>query len=195
MIETYFEQCNTCENPNANKGKKIFFKALYLFLTTLGITLIIVVIALPIFPEDFTGVQVLIGVLLWLLMPISLFAGAYFVKKALNNINPAFDYVLSGREFHILRITDNNSKRKTFLQINVSQMSAIGKLSSESYKRSAADPRVKKIFALTNPQNVENIFYLFYNNGAQKILLHFEPNQECIMNIRRTLGRDIVSKN
>lgn len=192
MIETYFEQCNSCENPNANKGKKIFFKTLYYLFIVLGIFLVLMTAYLPL-PENATWYQVLIGVLLWLLIPTSLFLSAFFIKKILNNINPVFDYVLNGREFYILRIYDN-AKRKQFLHINVSQMAAIGKISLDSYARYAADPNIKKIYALTNPQNEDNIYYMFFNDGAKKALLHFEPNQECLMNIRRTIGRDIVSR-
>ncbi|HHW89789.1 MAG TPA: hypothetical protein GX745_02655 [Clostridiales bacterium] len=192
MIETYFEQSNSCENPNANKGKKIFFRILYYLFIVLGIFLILMTLYLPL-PENATWYQVLIYILLWLLMPVSLFFGSFFIKKILNNINPVFDYVLNGREFYILRIYDN-SKRKKFLQINVSQMAAIGKISLDSYTRYAADPNIKKIYALTNPQNEDNIYYMFFNDGIKKSLLHFEPNQECLMNIHRTIGRDIVSR-
>ena len=193
MVETYFEQSNSCENPNANKGKKIFFKVLYYSFLVLGFILFIIIFGLPMFSADMPWYQALVGVLLWMIMPISLFLGAFFVKKILNNLDSVFDYVLNGREFYIMRIT-NSSKRKKFLQVNVSQMTAIGKISLDSYERYAADPNIKKVYALTNPQNEDNIFYMFYNDSPKKILLHFEPNEECIMNIRRTLGRDIISR-
>ncbi|NLC16332.1 MAG: hypothetical protein GX756_00405, partial [Clostridiales bacterium] len=182
----------SCENPNVNKGKKIFFKTLYYLFIVLGIFLVLMTAYLPL-PENATWYQVLIDVLFWLLIPTSLFLSAFFIKKILNNINPVFDYVLNGREFYILRIYDN-AKRKQFLHINVSQMSAIGKISLDSYARYAADPNIKKLYALTNPQNEDNIYYMFFNDGTKKALLHFEPNQECLMNIRRTIGRDIVSR-
>lgn len=144
--------------------------------------------------EGVSWQQIVIGLLLLLLLPISLFVSAFFLKKIINNINPVFDYVLNGRDFYILRIYDN-VKRKKFLKINVSQMSSIGKISLESYNRYASDPNIKKVFALTNPQNEENIYYMLYNEEGRKMLLHFEPNEECIMHIRRTIGRDIVARN
>ena len=193
MVETYFEQSNSCENPNANKGKKIFLKILYYSFIIIGLVLLFILFGFPMFSEEMPWYQVLIGVLFWLLMPISLFLGAFFVKKILNNLNPVFDYVLNGREFYVMRIF-NGAKRKKFLQINVSQMTAIGKISLESYTRYAADPNIKKVYALINPQNEENIYFMFYNDSLKKMLLHFEPNEECIMNIRRTIGRDIISR-
>ncbi|HEY8423211.1 MAG TPA: hypothetical protein VIL23_00405 [Clostridia bacterium] len=193
MIETYFEQCNTLENPNANKGKRFLFKAIYYFSIILGIVLLFAIFSLPIIPKDASWQQVVVNVLIWLLMPASLFLGAFFAKKALNAINPIFDYVLNGKDFYILRILDN-SKRKKYLQINVSQMSAMGKISLNSYRRYSADPNIKKIYALTNSQNEDNIYYLLYTDSGNKKLLHFEPNQECIMHLRRAIGRDIVSK-
>ncbi|HEY8389431.1 MAG TPA: hypothetical protein VIL26_00525 [Clostridia bacterium] len=193
MVETYFEQYNSLENPNINKGKKIFFTILYYTFIVLGVILIFLLFSLPLFPEEMPVYQMLLGVLIWMIMPISLFIGAFFVKKILNNINPVFDYVLNGRDFYIMRIFNNN-KRKKFLEINVSSMTAIGKISLESYERYAADPNIKKMYALTNPQNEDNIYYLFYNDTDKKILLHFEPNEECLLNIRRTIGRDIISR-
>ncbi|HEY8443814.1 MAG TPA: hypothetical protein VIL24_03345 [Clostridia bacterium] len=194
MIETYFEQCNTLENPTANKVKKLFLKIVYYLSIVLGVILIIVIFSLPIFPKETPWQQVLVFVLLWFIMPISLFIGAFFTKKLINSINPIYDYVLNGRDFYILRIYDN-AKRKKFLKINVSQMSAIGKISLDSYNRYASDPHIKKVFALTNPQNEENIYYMLYSDAEKKVLLHFEPNEECLMYIRRTLGRDIVARN
>lgn len=193
MVETYFEQSNSCENPDANKGKKIFFKVLYYSFIVLGIVLLFIIFAFPMFPENMPWYQVLIGILFWLLMPASLFLGAFFVKRIINNLNPVFDYVLNGREFYIMRIF-NGSKRKKFLHINVSQINSIGKISVESYSRYDADPNIKKVYALTNPQNEDKIYYMFYNDSPKKMLLLFEPNEECIMNIRRTIGRDIISR-
>lgn len=192
MFEVFFEQSNTCNNPQANKGKILFLRILYYVFLILGAVLLFFIIAfLP--TPDAVWYVIILSMLFWFLMPISLFVGAFFIKRMINKMNPEFDYVLNGSLFYIVRII-NRVKRKKYIQLNLSQIINIGNISLESYNRFAADPNIKKIYAITNPENEDNVYYLLYNDTDKKKLLHFEPNEELLSILRRSLGRDVISK-
>lgn len=191
MFETYVEQNNVRNNPKSGRGRAMVYRVLSYVFIALGIICLFMWQFVPI-PEGTSLPMLLLGFIPLIIFQVGLFVSAYVMRRAYLRTNPEFDYILNGNMFRIALVL-NRSKRKKFLELRLSEVIAMGTVGSDSHDRFAGDRSVKKVFALTNPEEEDVIYYMYYNADDKRCLLYFEPKEEMLLALKRTLGRNIFS--
>lgn len=128
--------------------------------------------------------QIVFGLLL--LAPFVL--AYFFIRRYLRNANSEYDYILNGGILRIVQVILRN-KRKLFAAIPIDCIESIGKITCEAYERYAAGKGTKKKYAICNYDDEENIAYIRYRSEGEDFLLHFEPDEEMVSALRRSLPR------
>ena len=112
----------------------------------------------------------------------------FMIGRYLKRTNSEYDYILSGDVLRIVRVM-RRSKRKLFLTIRIDAIESIGKITCEAYDRYAASKDVKKQFAFCDYENEDAIVYMYYHGEDGNCLLHFEPDDEMVATLRKSLPR------
>lgn len=129
---------------------------------------------------------------LFALLILAPFVTTYiFLGRLIANGNLEYDYLLNGSMFRIVKVI-NRKKRKKLVEIQVSSFESVGHITSEAYDRYAGSREVKKLFAITDYEDEDSIYYIYYTLNGTKYLLHIAPNSEMIMAIRKSVPRITV---
>ncbi|MDE7395336.1 MAG: hypothetical protein K2M95_04380 [Clostridiales bacterium] len=112
----------------------------------------------------------------------------FLIGKYLKQTNSEYDYLLNGSILRIVRVIRRN-KRKLFLTIRLDSVESIGKINSETYERYAASREIKKQYAVCDYDDEDALVYMYYHGENGNCLLHFEPDEEMILTLRKSLPR------
>lgn len=184
-MDYYYEQ--NVENPNIDKHKKrtkVLSVLRYTFLA-LGI-----IFAYFVF---FWGTTAKLSAILFSLLFIALeltpvLVVFFLIGKYIKRTNSEYDYLLNGNFLRIVRVICRR-KRKLFLTIRLDSVESIGKIESETYARYDASKEIKRQYAVCNYDNEDAIVYMYYHGEDSNCLLHFEPDEEMILTLRKSLPR------
>lgn len=191
-MNIYIEQSSVNKNQNSDKTLKIILRVFQYIFAIAG-ALLIIFASLPIFSQE----QALNSMLEFSIIIVSALCCilfAVFLRRFRLKLKPEYDYILTSTVFKIIKVT-NSTNRKKMLEIPLHNISTMGKYSSDSYKRFALDPQVKKIIATANMDIKNEIYYMIYTQGGRKTLLHFEPKEDLLNGFRLAFGRDLVNRN
>lgn len=86
----------------------------------------------------------------------------------------------------------NNKKRKSLGSLNVRNVEAFGKVSSEHFKRYLNMPDIKRMNWFLNRD--AELYYFFFSKDMQKKMIIFEPSEELVGYIRQYLSRGIYQE-
>lgn len=187
-MEVYFEQ--SLQNPNIDKHvrrTRVLSVIRYVCIAVAFILLMLYFNFLPI--DNFKTVGGGVITVLFIIVTIAPFVVAFFmIGKLINNTNLEFDYFLSGDTFRVVKVI-NRKKRKKFIEISVSSFESLGKIESETYDRLVSGKDVKKQYALTDYKDEEKIYYVYYTHEGTKYVLHFQPSNDMIIALRKSVSR------
>ncbi len=191
-MEVYFEQ--SVDNPGIDKHSKRTRVLTILRYVCVAIVLIIFMFGwfMPIGSEEDAGPMVILWALLYIVLGMApfillfIFLGRFIARSSLE-----FDYVLNGSIFRIVKVV-NRKKRKKMLEAPVAGFESLGNIQSEAYDRYASSKDIKKLFAITDYENEERIYYIYYVADGARYLLHFTPNNDMIMALRKCVTRITV---
>jgi hypothetical protein len=79
----------------------------------------------------------------------------------------------------------NNKKRKSLGSLNVRNVEAFGKVSSESFKRYLNMPGIKRMNWFLNRE--AELYYFYFTKDSDKKMIIFEPSSEMVGYIRQYL--------
>lgn len=110
------------------------------------------------------------------------------IGRYIKRTNSEYDYILSGDILRIVRVI-RRTKRKLFLTIRLDAIESVGKISCDAYDRYASSNNIKKQFAVCDFENEDAIVYMYYHGEEGNCLLHFEPDDEMVATLRKSLPR------
>ncbi len=186
-MDYYYEQ--NVENPNIDKHRKRTTALTIVRYTILAIGILFAYLLIFYFTPVNTGKGPIVFSLIFAaleLVPIIL--AFIFIGKFLKKTNTEYDYILSGNVLRIVRIV-RRTRRKLFATINIDAIESVGKIESEAYDRLASSRELKKQFAICDYDDESRLVYVHYHSADGNYLLHFEPNEEMVMTLRRSLPR------
>lgn len=188
-MDVYFEQSLT--NDNIDKHSKRTKTLTVIRYVCIAVIVLIVLLAITLLIDISSVASFFVSLLLVLLMMAPFVLTYILLGRMIANGNLEFDYLLNGSMFRIVKVI-NRKKRKKLVELNVSSFESLGHISSEAYDRYAGSRDVKKIFALTDYENEDTVYYIYYTLNGTKYLLHIAPNNEMIMALRKSVGRITV---
>lgn len=189
-MNIYLEQSLT--NANIDRHKKRTKVLTIVRYVCIAAIVIIAMLAVT-FLLDVSSVASFFISLLFVILMMAPFVGTFiFFGKIIANGNLEFDYLLNDSMFRIVKVI-NRKKRKKLVELNVSSFESVGHISSEAYDRYAGSRDVKKLFALTDYDDEDAVYYIFYTLNGAKYLLHIAPDNDMIMGIRKSLPRMTVA--
>lgn len=192
-MEVYFEQ--SVANPNIDKHRKRTQVLTVLRYVCIGVAVVIAMFGWLMPIGNVEGTNPLLAIL-WVLLLIVLgmapfILAFFFLGRIIANGNLEFDYVLSGNLFRVVKVV-NRKKRKKLLETQVSGFESLGHINSEAYDRYASTKEIKKLFAVGNYDDEDLLYYIYYVSDGNKYLLHFAPNNDMIMALRKSVTRITV---
>ena len=143
---------------------------------------------MPISSSGNVGLQFLINFLFCLLMALPFGAAFILIGKYINSTNLEFDYYLNGDLFRVVKVI-NRKKRKKFVEISLSAVESIGRVTSDAYDRYVVDKGIKNEIAFCEVDDESDIIYVFYVIEGVKHLLHIQPDEVMLMSLRRGIPR------
>ena len=146
---------------------------------------------MPISMEGNIGLQFLINFLFCVLMGSPLIAAFILIGKYVNSTNLEFDYYLNGDMLRVVKVI-NRKKRKKFVEISLSAVESVGRVTSEAYDRYAAFNGIKNEIAFCEVEDENDIIYIFYVVEGVQHLLHIQPDEVMLMSLRRGIPRMTV---
>lgn len=186
-MDVYFEQ--SVDNANIDKHRKRT--------SVLGVVryIMLIVGVIPIFLLMFTPINTWVSAVIYIVSMILLaapFIGGFFaIGVFINKSNVEFDYLINGSMFRIVKVM-NRKKRKKLVETSISNFESVGRISSDTYDRYAADRDVKKIFAICDFEDEDQLVYIFYVLDGVKYLLHIQPDEEMIVALRQSVTRIMI---
>lgn len=188
-MDVYFEQ--SLINENIDKHSKRTRTLTVIRYVCIAAIVLIVLLAITLLLDISSVASFFVSLLLVLLMLSPFVVTHILLGRLIANGNLEFDYLLNGSMFRIVKVI-NRKKRKKLVELNVSSFESLGHISSEAYDRYAGSRDVKKLFALTDYENEDTVYYIYYTLNGNKYLLHIAPNNEMIMALRKSVGRITV---
>lgn len=189
-MDIYFEQSLLNENIDKHLRRTNFLGILrYVLLFLAGIIAVICFI-LPL-DENNIKQSVIANLVILVVLCVPLVLSFFFIGKYINTSNLEYDYILNGKSFKIIKIM-NRKKRKLLLDLSIDCFESLGAVRSEAYGRYTANRETKMHYAITNVKNEQDIFYIYYITEGEKHLLHFAPNHEMMISLRKCLPRITV---
>lgn len=190
-MEVYFEQ--SVDNPNIDKHSKRTRVLMILRYICIAVVVLIFMFGwfMPIGSED-AGPMIILWALLYIVLGMIPFILLFiFLGRFIARSNLEFDYVLNGSIFRIVKVV-NRKKRKKLLEAPVTGFESLGNIQSEAYDRYASSKDVKKLYAITDYEHEERVYYIYYVLDGARYLLHFTPNNDMIMALRKCVTRITV---
>jgi len=134
---------------------------------------------------------VLFDYLVLLILPIGIVVSVpstvamVLVSKKLAIYTDSFDYFIHGDIFRIVRVS---KRRKPILQVDLVNIQAIGKIDDQKFLdlRQKSDKIVK---AYCNKSKTQDLQYMSFRDDGKDILVLWEPSQEMLMTLKRSLPR------
>ena len=185
-MDIYFEQ--SLDNPNIDKHKKRTKTCVVIRYVCMAVVIILAMLGLTWFISVKSVGDFFMSTLFVILMMAPFILTYIFLGRMIANSNLEFDYLINGSMFRIVKVV-NRKKRKKLVELNVSSFESLGHISSEAYDRYAGSKDVKKVFALTDYENEDTIYYIYYTLNGTKYLLHIAPNNDMIMALRKSVAR------
>lgn len=191
-MDIYFEQSVTNEKIDKRKKRNKILSIVRYVVLAAGIILGYVLFTVTMFTPLENGwtavaIQAVVGILA--IVPFVL--AFIFMGKHISNGNMEYDYFVVNGNFRIIKVI-NRKKRKRMLEFSLSSIENMGKIESDTYDRYAASKDIKKVFALCNTDDEENIIYIYYGSDGAKQLLHIEPNDDMLIALKRSVARMTV---
>lgn len=188
-MDIYFEQNITNESIDRKRKKAKVLTIVRFLLLGAGIVGLYITFMMVMLGDLSNGwMPVILTGIFGLLMCTPFILAFFFIGRFVSNSNLEYDYLLNNGMFRIVKVI-NRKKRKKMLELDISAVENIGKLESDNYDRYAQSKDVKKLYAICNYENEENIVYMYYSKEGTRYLLHIEPNEEMMIAIRRSVPR------
>ncbi len=109
-------------------------------------------------------------------------AGILLCTRALKQINCEYDYVLSGTDFRIIQIYDQN-KRVKLVETDVVNFLQIGFTNSAEFDKIKQMPKVKRVTAFCN--DCDRYLYVYCTISGEKSIILCEYDDEFITVLRK----------
>lgn len=184
-MDYYYEQ--NVDNPNIDKHRTRT-KVLSVLRYTVLVLGIIIAYLLFIWGTPLKLSAILFSLFLTALEMAPALLVFFLIGRYLKQTNSEYDYLLNGSNLRIVRVI-RRSKRKLYLTIRLDSIESIGKIESETYERYAASKEIKKQYAVCNYDDEDALVYMYYHGEGGNCLLHFEPDEEMVLTIRKSLPR------
>ena len=112
-----------------------------------------------------------------------------------NKLYVDYDYTLVSGSLRISKVI-NKSKRRGFMNFDISNILQLGKYGSGTYEKISKSPNVKTFILTSNVSASEgkDFFYLHVSHGDGQRLLVFECTETFMATILRYSNRTILEK-
>ncbi len=107
----------------------------------------------------------------------------YGIYLLISSFNAEYEYSLVNSEIDIDKIT-NKRKRRRLTTAYIQRLEAFGTTKNPDFARYKKNTSVKKIYACRD-KNFDDIFFLVYNIGAERVMLFFNPSDRIISEIAK----------
>lgn len=186
-MDLYCEQSVANANIDKHSKRTKTLGILRYVCITIVIILALLIFVMPI-DEKKPGLSFLMGFIMLLLIMIPFIVTYILLGRMLVNSNLEFDYYLNGSTFRIVKVV-NRKKRKKMVEVNTSVFESLGHISAEAYERYAGSKDVKKLFAITDYEDEDSVYYIYYSFNGTKYLLHIAPSNDMVMALRKSVAR------
>ncbi len=138
--------------------------------------------------EGSYSVELLPRILSALLIALSVFV---WIKK--DEVVYDYDYILVNGEIKIVKVI-NEKRRRLKYDIKPSQISKVGRYDSESFKRLAANPKIKPAAATPNKNydDPDSLYYIAFSGKDKTEIVILECKYEFIYNLMKFLNKSVL---
>lgn len=189
-MDVYFEQ--SVDNPNIDKhSKRTRVLGILRYVCIVAVILIAMfgLMFMPVGKEGNVDGMTILWSIIYLIFSIAPFVATFLLLgRFIARSNLEYDYYLNGSMFRIVKVV-NRKKRKKMLETQVSGFESLGAIQSETYDRYASSKEIKKLYAMTDYENEARVYYIYYVSDGVRYLLHFTPNNDMIMALRKSVTR------
>ena len=122
----------------------------------------------------------------WMTIVIILLSGglAVYIWFFHDRLLTEYEYTFTNGALDFAEVY-NNKKRKSLGSLNVRNVEAFGKVSSDSFNRYVSMPGVKKMNWFLNRE--AELYYFYFTKDTEKKMIILEPSEELVGHIRHFL--------
>ncbi|MCL2862050.1 MAG: hypothetical protein FWE22_06540 [Firmicutes bacterium] len=188
-MEVYAECFINNEEIETHKGRISAAKLVRKFCIAIWLLLFIAMWVLPVFnPETMGFLSILFNFLLYLGIALP-FVGIFIVLgKYMARKTTEYDYNLNGSSLLITKVI-GRKKRKKMFEANFSNIANMGRMSSDNYDRYAQNKEIKKVAAVCQYEDDDEIFYIYIIDSLGHVLLHIRPDEHFRTALKRAAPR------
>jgi hypothetical protein len=117
---------------------------------------------------------------------VPLFVAVHACKVKVANISKEYDYIILSGQLKLVRVY---RRRITIYTANLSSFEALGVVADANFDRYRQHPNVKLVKAVCNWSDESKIHYIYVNDSKGKWLVLWEPSQEMLITIKRSVPK------
>ncbi|MCL2234091.1 MAG: hypothetical protein FWC11_03225 [Firmicutes bacterium] len=144
---------------------------------------------LPVFnPETLGFWAIVFNFLLYLGISLPFIALFLILGKYMTRKTTEYDYNLNGSNISITKVI-GRKKRKKMFEAEFSNIENMGRMTSENYDRYAQNKNIKKVAAVCQYEEDDEIFYIYIKDNLGDVLLHIRPDEPFRTALKRAAPR------
>lgn len=191
MIDVFYEE-TVSPSDSVKAGKK--FKRMQLMSIMMLISALFFTFLLFISfytPLESASFSAFVPIIFNFVMCVTFYVFFFMLRSRKHRYLVDYDYTFISGELRIAKVF-NGLKRRPVAKIQTSDISVMGKISSENYLRYKTMPGIKTILATPNEETTnENIYFMVCMYKGFKSIIIFEPSPNLVYNIKRFAGRTV----